>query len=51
MGSPVDPGDTEKRGGKLFTKNTAFSQHVNGSIRSESCPMEQVESKWLTLNV
>jgi hypothetical protein len=25
---------------QLFTKNTAFSEHNSGCIRSESCPMK-----------
>jgi len=33
--------DTVKKESQLFTKNTAFSKHNSGSIRSESCPMKQ----------
>jgi len=32
---------TVKKENQLFTKNTAFSKHNSGCIRSESCPMKE----------
>jgi len=43
--------DTVKKENQLFTKNTAFSQHNSGCIRSESCPMNQSQVPWLSLRV
>jgi hypothetical protein len=34
----------ENRLSRLFTKNTAFSQHESGSIRSDPCPMVAIET-------
>jgi len=41
--------DSVKRENQLFTKNTAFSKHNSGCIRSESCPMKQSEMLEFTL--
>jgi len=40
--------DTVKKESQLFTKNTAFSKHNSGCIRSESCPMRQSQIMRLT---
>jgi len=52
---PLEVREKEARKGakkcedQLFTKNTAFSQHVSGCIRSEPCPMTLSESSQFTL--
>jgi len=43
--------DSVKRENQLFTKNTAFSKHNSGCIRSESCPMKESEILVFTLEL
>jgi len=48
LGAGGDGGEYN-RGGQLFTKNTAFSEHVSVSIGSEPCPMIRSKMFWLKL--